>query len=177
MKQQIYALIVFVILIVLSSRLDVNSSSVAISFIGALATFVVVSNIVQVQEVKRNFDKKMRNSLEREKDNLSADFYAEFATTSFLYKKYEVSIIYLTQAIEKYIKIENYDKILYLLNELNIYTHKKYHFNQYYKEIIIENLTEIENVLNNKHYKGLVGYFKPIKNEILDKFNQIIKNQ
>lgn len=153
---------------------QIYTDSVILTFIGILATFVVVSQYVQVQDVERKIDDKIAELEEKsqlQREETLAEMYSNFANSALLSKNNEVAIIYLTIALDKYLLINSDSGAHHTINELNVFTKEKYTaFNSYFKEKITENLSSLEDKLKDKN--ALLSLFVPIKNSIENKFDK-----
>lgn len=109
-----------------------NDISLILSFVGILATFVVIGNYFQVKEIEEKFDKKTRNLEEQNKDILNNSIARSTLTTARIYRDskdiklafyyYQQTIIYCSEIATNDINFDNrvlYEMWLLLKNEDN----------------------------------------------------------
>jgi len=111
--------------------IDGNNVTLVLGFVGILATFIVVSNYAQVQEIKREFEKEKKN-LEKFVKNLNSNEYHSAAVLSNIPEKEEFYLIFKEKNQDKQEMVHflgiNKDFAIFSTNTGNIIKQQRFAF-------------------------------------------------
>jgi hypothetical protein len=114
-----FAIVFFLFAIALNKwcGFGITDSSIVIAFIGVLATFVVVSNYMQVQEIRKEFDAKIKNTesdlkeeintrIDLKSNELEAHITYAISIQQYRNKDFDMALMGCLVALERYVKFD-----------------------------------------------------------------------
>jgi len=166
--------VLFFVLFVLLNHFvgfGISDDSIILTFVGIVATFVVVSNYIQVKEVEKKFDEKikdikkfsttieknkwdiktevaeLKNMVLRNKLESEAGVYTTLATFYFESGEFEKSFSVYFAALKNYVSVENHTSTNAILNQMFRSLNNSHNKNVFFDvaDIIKQYLSKISN--------------------------------